>query len=568
MPSSSYATEPPINPLEPLAEMVGWLTSITLHVAIGVLLGLLIARVMRRRHLRWTWAASATAVLLPAHTAFAGWVSTLATAALCATVRGRHWHIEDLMAGGDLAEIAAERRGPLDALQALSSRLAGHAGHAGPSLTQSALRGDRMLVGRTDKGQTVSIPLGADDGGRHTLIVGATGSGKTITETWLAARAIEAGLGAIVLDPKGDARMREHLAEAARSTERKLIEWTPLGPWVYNPFGHGGASEIADKALACERFTEPHYQRQAQRYLGHAVRALRGAGAVVSLPSLVQQLDPSQLEVLARRLPEQQAHATHDYLDSLTPRQRTDLVGVRDRLAIMAESDMAPWLDPATPGAQLFDLLSAVREHAVVYFDLKADALPLLAHMLGVAIVQDLQTTMATLQGSPTPTIVVIDEFAAIAAEQVVHLFGRARSAGLNLVLGTQELSDLRLDGRKQLLEQVLGNLSALVAHRQVVPESAELIARLAGSRGVWRASHTSDGRWTRTRTSAPLLAPEEIRGLSPGRAAVIELGGGASARFVEIFSSINRSAPHTSIASRLPSRLRLLATTARSARP
>jgi type IV secretory pathway TraG/TraD family ATPase VirD4 len=161
--------------------------------------------------------------------------------------------------------------------------------------------------------------------------------------------------------------------------------------------------------------------------------------------------------------------------------------------------------------------------------------------MLGVAIVQDLQTTMAALQASPIPTVVVIDEFAAIAAEQVVHLFGRARSAGLNLLLGTQELSDLRLEGRKQFLEQVLGNLSAIVAHRQVVPESAELIGRLGGSRGVWRATHTSDGRWTRTRTAEPLLASEDIRGLSPGWAAVIELGGHTSARFVEVFSSMQR---------------------------
>ena len=69
------------------------------------------------------------------------------------------------------------------------------------------------------------------------------------------------------------------------------------------------------------------------------------------------------------------------------------------------------------------------------------------------------------------PTLVVIDEFSAIAAEQVVRLFGRARSAGLSLLLGTQELSDLRLPGRERLLEQVLGNLSVLIAHRQVVPE-------------------------------------------------------------------------------------------------
>jgi type IV secretory pathway TraG/TraD family ATPase VirD4 len=561
MPSPEY-TEPPANPFTPLGELFGWLTSTTLHLALGVAAGMIAARVMRHRHLRWTWAALALAFLVLARSMFAGWATTVGTAALYATVRGRHWHQEDLMAGGDLAEIAAARRGPLATLRTLAQKVMLH---AGSSPTQNALREERMILGQTDTGETVSIPFGASNGGRHTLIVGATGSGKTVTETWIAARAIEAGLGAVVIDPKGDARMREHLEDAAQRAGRRFVQWSPQGPSVYNPFGHGSASEIADKALAGERFTEPHYQRQAQRYLGHAVRAMRGAGVAVSLPALVQQLDPSQLEVLARSLSEQDARMTYEYLDSLTPRQRADLGGVRDRLAIMAESDLAPWLDPSTPGARTFDLLRAIQERTVVYFDLKADAWPLLAHMLGVAIVQDLQTTMAALQSSPTPTVVVIDEFAAIAAEQVVHLFGRARSAGINLLLGTQELSDLRLDGRRQLLEQVLGNLSSLVVHRQVVPESAELIARLSGSRGVWRTSHSSEGRWTRTRSSVPLLLAEGIRDLPPGWAAAIELGSSASARIVEIFSSVHRPGLPEPVVSRLVSRLAPVVGRARS---
>ncbi len=84
-----------------------------------------------------------------------------------------------------------------------------------------------------------------------------------------------------------------------------------------------------------------------------------------------------------------------------------------------------------------------------------------------------------------------------------MRLFARARSAGLSLLLGTQELSDLRLPGRERLLEQVLGNLSALLAHRQVVPSSAELLAQIAGTRGTWL--RTSSG-------SAPACARDRAR--------------------------------------------------------
>ena len=381
MPSSGSTTKPPVTIFAPLVELVGWLTSTTLHVLIGLAAGTLVARLVRHHHLRWTWAAVTLVPFLLARSAFSDWGLTLDTAVVCATVQGRHWHREDLMAGADLAEIAAARRGPLAAMRILTSALHEHLGRA----PIAALRQERMSIGRTEDHEHVSIPFGATDGGRHTLIVGATGSGKTVTETWIATRAIEAGLGAVVLDPKGDLRMREQLVEAAHLSGRRFLEWTPRGPSVYNPFGHGAASEIADKALAGERFTEPHYQRQAQRYLGHAVRALHGVGEVVSLRALVELLDPSSLEVFSRGLTEQQSRATYEYLDSLTTRARADLSGVRDRLAIMVESDVAPWLDPATPGAQTFDLLDAVRQRAVVYFALQADAWPLLAHMLGVA---------------------------------------------------------------------------------------------------------------------------------------------------------------------------------------
>jgi TraM recognition site of TraD and TraG/Helicase HerA-like C-terminal len=533
--SHGFEIEHAVDPSAPLTESIRWLSSVGSHIAVGVLAGVLAERLVRRRGLRWTWPESSLALLLLARPILGGTVVTPAIAALCATLRGRHRHREDVMAGEDLAEIAASRPGPLTALSSIAHRAASRLGVAP---IRGPLRGERMIVGCSQAGAIASIPFGVDGGGRHTLVVGATGSGKTVTETWIAACAVDAGLGAVVVDPKGDPRMREHLLEAAHRNGRRFIEWTPEGPSVYNPFGHGSASEIADKALAGEQFTEPHYQRQAQRYLGHVVRGLRGVGAVVSLPAIAAHLDPSELESLCDELPAEQATATREYLGSLAPRQRGDLGGVCDRLAILAESDVALWLDPSRSCGDAFDLLGAIRERAVVYFALQVDSLPLLARMLAVAIVQDLQAAMVALQRAPLPTVVVIDEFAAIAAEQVAHLFARARSAGINLLLGTQELADLRPEGRRQLQEQVLGNLSSLIAHRQVVPDSVDLVSQLAGSRGVWRTSRSSDGRWTRTRSSAPLLASPDIRGLPPGRAAVIELGATATACMADMFSS------------------------------
>jgi conjugal transfer pilus assembly protein TraD len=557
MPTSNENTlnqEP--DPLAPLEHLFQWLVGTTVHVVVGVLLGLLAARLMRRWHLHWSWAAGAFAVVLLARTVLAGNAATLGVAALGAAVRGRRWHGEDTQAGADLAEIAAERTTPLDGLRAgidgVRSWLAGRdqcagAGGLGPWLANTRIaggrgerlwRGSHLSVGVDRRGRSVAIELGGHGGGTHTLVAGATGAGKTFTQVWIATLAIAYGMSAIVVDPKGEAGLRERLRRAARATGKAFYMWTPEGPAVYNPYARGGETEIADKALAGERFTEPHYQRQAQRYLGHAVRALRAAGREVSLAGLVEALDPEGLELLARELPRESARAVHAYLDSLTARQRGELSGVRDRLAIMAESDVGPWLDPATSGtAASFELLDAVRSGAVVYFSLRADSRPLLAQMLGAAIVQDLQTVVSALQECPVPCVVAIDEFSAIAAEHVANLFARARSAGISLLLGTQELSDLRLPGREMLQEQVLGNLTSLIVHRQAVPASAELIARLSGSKGAWRTTVSSDGRTTRTRVSEPLISPEEVMSLPRGQAAVIRLSSPRSAAIARMHS-------------------------------
>jgi type IV secretory pathway TraG/TraD family ATPase VirD4 len=522
-----------VDPAAPIEQLAHWLLDGALHCLAGLIIGIFLARALRSRRLHWSWATVPMLAVMLTSSALGGWMLTVAVASLSASARGRRWHREDVDAGADLARLAAQRRTPFELLKAALRRAELRRRLGAP---ERLLRGGELMLGTDERSRSISIPFG-ELSGRHTLVVGATGTGKTITQTWLAVRAIGEGMGAVVVDPKGDRGMREALCDAAEAAGRRFIEWTPDGESVYNPYARGSDTEIADKVLAGERFTEPHYQRQAQRYLGHVVRALRNDGADVSLRVIVEHLDPNRLEMLARSLPESQAGPTQAYLDSLTTRQRSDLAGVRDRLAIVTESDVGSWLDPGTPGVERFDLLEAVRARDVVYFNLESDSRPLLSQMLGAAIVQDLQTTVAALQGRPVPTLVVIDEFSAVAAEQVVRLFGRARSAGLSLLLGTQELSDLRPPGRERLLEQILGNLSVLVAHRQVVPASAELIAAVAGRRGAWRISRHSDGRTTRTRTREAVLDPDRVMNLEPGWGAVIVLGGAGAVRVGQILS-------------------------------
>jgi type IV secretory pathway TraG/TraD family ATPase VirD4 len=129
---------------------------------------------------------------------------------------------------------------------------------------------------------------------------------------------------------------------------------------------------------------------------------------------------------------------------------------------------------------------------------------------------------------------VLVDEFSAVALGGVVRLFGRGRSAGLSLLLGTQELADLRPADNQSLADQVLGNITTLIAHRQVVPDSAETLAGVMGTRGAWTHTEktenwllaaTPSGEGTRARTREFIVHPDTIKRLATGTAAVSSPG-------------------------------------------
>jgi hypothetical protein len=198
-------------------------------------------------------------------------------------------------------------------------------------------------------------------------------------------------------------------------------------------------------------------------------------------------------------------------------------------------------LDPV--GGPVIDLRAAVESRAVVYFGLESDRLPLLTQMLGAAIVSDLVVVSAHFQENPIETVVLIDEFSAIGAGHVARLFARARGAGMSLLLATQELADLQAAG-EGVREQVLGNLDALIAHRQNVPASAELVADIAGSRPGWVTTqgteqgllgHRVSGRGTRRREHERTVHPSDIMRLGVGQALVVTPPGCPRAVFARM---------------------------------
>jgi energy-coupling factor transporter ATP-binding protein EcfA2 len=398
-------------------------------------------------------------------------------------------------------------------------------------------RGEAYAAGVSDSGGVVRLPLGLTEG-RHSLLIGATGAGKTTTLKTAAAAYLRAGAGLVVIDAKGDTDLANTLRPIALAGGRAFYRFTLDGDsHKWNPLAHGTPSERADKLIAAEQFTEPHYKRLYQRYLLMVFQAIEAREETPDLATVVRLLQPARLAVYAREITDAHAIAQiDDYLADLTDQEKRDLAGLRNRLAILAESEHGHLLAPTGDPANHIDLLTAIHTGAVVVFSLNTSRYPETAKLLGAAIFQDLQTVAGFLEANPAaqnPAAVLVDEFGAFGADNIVGLFQRARSVRLSLTLATQELADLRrIDPAFQ--DQVIGNVEAVIAHRQNVPESAELVAELAGTREVWIHTFQTDqavpaapdvtptGRGTKRRGHEFYVAPDTIKQLDVGEAVVI----------------------------------------------
>jgi hypothetical protein len=151
------------SPLDPLVHP---LTTLALAIGAGALATLSTVMFLRWLGLHWMWTLPGVLLgplLWPFDQEAAGFI---AATALFATATAARWHHDDIRHGADRAKDACDRRTPLDA---------------------GWIDRRRLAVGRDQRGRTIRIPVGAASG-RHTLVVVATGSGRTVTQAWIAGR--------------------------------------------------------------------------------------------------------------------------------------------------------------------------------------------------------------------------------------------------------------------------------------------------------------------------------------------------------------------------------------------
>jgi conjugal transfer pilus assembly protein TraD len=391
------------------------------------------------------------------------------------------------------------------------------------------------------------VRLGVDPSGRpvwvgdrqlaaHALIVGASGAGKSTTLLGILCDQIRRGRPVVVIDMKGSPAFARELAQAAAAAGRQLRVWSPDGPNHWNPLAHGNATALKDKLIATERFTEPHYQRAAERYVQTVLQVLHAAhpGRPAQLDEVVATMEPRRLATMLRDVPRPLADRVQDYLAGLTHDQVSAVRGLGTRLALLSESSAGRYLVPGGGPATgpTIDLQAGLEGGDVVLMSLNSSVYGKLAAQLGALAIQDLvSATGHRLDRSADPAGVAmqatvgIDEFSALGADNVLALLARGRESGVSVLLATQELADLER-AAPGFRDQVLGITAVKLAHRQDVPASALTIAQMAGTERVWEETLQMRGllggpgasRGSRRQVEQFLVHPNEIKTLQTGQ--------------------------------------------------
>jgi conjugal transfer pilus assembly protein TraD len=380
----------------------------------------------------------------------------------------------------------------------------------------------------------------------HGLILGASGAGKSTTLLAILCDQVRRGRPVVAIDMKGSPAFAGQLADAAAAAGRPFRLWTLDGPTCWNPLAHGNATELKDKLIATERFTEPHYQRAAERYVQTVMQVLEHVhpDRAPVLEEVVALMEPRRLARLLRDVRGPLAERVQDYVASLSHDQLSAVRGLGTRLAIVSESQTGRFLRDA--GAETIDLRHALDGPEVVAFSLNSSTYGRLAAQVGTLAVQDLVTAAGHRLTEPgaAQAMIGIDEFSALESDNVLALLARGRESGVPVLLATQELADLDRAGRG-FRDQVAGVTAVKIAHRQDVPSSARMLAAMAGTEEVWE--HTRQtvrhpllgsydaGRGTRRLAERFLIDPNEIQSLRTGEAVVITKLPETRARTVRI---------------------------------
>lgn len=350
-------------------------------------------------------------------------------------------------------------------------------------LPKQLLKDDDMSI-QVGIESDLKIPIYLPDSvrSRHVHILGSTGSGKTESVILNFIRQdIKRGLGAIILDAKGDLTFLETLKMWLPKEKLKVFDLSSDESLSYNPLLTGSATEAAQRLFSSLVWSETYYKSKAFSALQIIfTQYLKKNNVNPRLSDINHYL--SDLGVFNNLLEHDKA------APPWTDRQFNELSGLRDQIKTLSTDHLSRILSPEGHGDMNFN---DAYDGCILYFRLQSLLSPQLVSTIGRLVINHLNYLAGTAHRGLKSTDqrakgvklipTYLDEFATFACPEFADLISKARSAGLALHFAHQSIGDL-IEVSPGFLSRITDNSATKIVMRINDPDTAEYFARSFGT--------------------------------------------------------------------------------------
>ncbi len=367
---------------------------------------------------------------------------------------------------------------------------------------------EEWVVQQKMKEQAALIPVGVFNYNNrsHMILLGCSGSGKGVCLNHIIRHCFCNNTQLIVISAKlartDKYSQLAYCRKMAKMTGRKLyivsMDESIPDRCKYNPFKYLLKQELMN-ALESMLQTDSHfYYTNFSMWFVSIFKALKACKQTISMYNILDLYDYEDYVHFLREKLEEEI-IDEEKFKSLTTKKIKNFAetAVNDaaNLQLICEACESVFND--TPNHTLITITDAMREGAVIYFDLNGNSSEAATKLLGSCILAEIQHVMTEFSDPNIEKTCICDECSFYMTPLLKSLFNESRSAGNKMILSTQGPSDFtdeqRLSNCDKLISQLSNNCGQFGILRMNSRDDAQLAADLLGTVKTAENTHRAE---------------------------------------------------------------------------
>lgn len=307
---------------------------------------------------------------------------------------------------------------------------------------------------------------------KHSVVVGASGSGKSVLLDSLMFDDMREGKPIIYIDPKADNESLERFIDLCRLNNREYLifseHYQGQGKIKLNPVVEGSVNHITDRIFKSFTWSEEFYANKCQQALRKAVKSLKQNEKTVSIKSIYEEL----IELCKSKDEEKKLN-------------KSEIGSLLTKLENIIDSDFGELLH----GNDAFSFSNLRAENKCIYVGLSVLGYAETARAIGKLFLGDLNysvyNTYRNITAKNKSNInslgLYIDELSAVITDEFIEILNKCRGAKVEITSAFQTSSDINKIS-PELCQQVFENSLNWYVMKQRMQDAAELISTSIGT--------------------------------------------------------------------------------------